>query len=233
MIYAHYEPVRLEYDVTLVIGDARSETIHVVYGETYSALAGVSDPVKSGYEFIGWYNGDTLVTSSSKVTEKSAHELTAKFAAKKIVVILNDIDMNGGNGIITVTYGSAYGECVDFKAPDAVVGYTFDGWYTQKTGGTQVTADTLVTDEAPHNLYARWTVKTYSVTLEYCDGVTASETKTDIEHGTSTSVFGTPERDGYTFDGWYTQAAGGDKVETVSDGRTLYAQWKSDVEVAE
>ncbi len=233
VIYAHYEPVRLEYDVTLVIGDARSETIHVVYGETYSALASVSDPVKSGYEFIGWYNGDTLVTSSSKVTEKSAHELTAKFAAKKIVVILNDIDMNGGNGIITVTYGSAYGECVDFKAPDAVVGYTFDGWYTQKTGGTQVTADTLVTDEAPHNLYARWTVKTYSVTLEYCDGVTASETKTDIEHGTSTSVFGTPERDGYTFDGWYTQAAGGDKVETVSDGRTLYAQWKSDVEVAE
>lgn len=36
------------------------------------------------------------------------------------------------------------------------VGYIFGGWYTEENGGTQVNADTVVTDTASHTLYAYW-----------------------------------------------------------------------------
>lgn len=35
-------------------------------------------------------------------------------------------------------------------------GYTFDGWYTKITGGTEVTRDTTVATAANHTLYAHW-----------------------------------------------------------------------------
>lgn len=41
----------------------------------------------------------------------------------------------------------------------------------------------------------------------------------------------TPTRDGYTFDGWFTEATGGEKVSTsttFSENATLYAQWSKD-----
>ena len=53
----------------------------------------------------------------------------------------------------TATYGSTYP-----ALPDATRtgGYTFDGWYTQKTGGTKVDDSTTVTTAANHILYAHW-----------------------------------------------------------------------------
>ncbi|MDR0875375.1 MAG: InlB B-repeat-containing protein, partial [Clostridiales Family XIII bacterium] len=38
-------------------------------------------------------------------------------------------------------------------------GYMFGGWFTERTGGSQVTADTIVTQAANHTLYAHWTSK--------------------------------------------------------------------------
>lgn len=39
-------------------------------------------------------------------------------------------------------------------------GYTFDGWYTTKTGGTKVTEDTVVSQDSSYTLYAHWTTNT-------------------------------------------------------------------------
>lgn len=38
-------------------------------------------------------------------------------------------------------------------------GYTFAGWYTAITGGTRVTAKTIVSTANDHDLYIRWTKK--------------------------------------------------------------------------
>lgn len=52
-------------------------------------------------------------------------------------------------------------------------GYVFEGWYTQKTDGTQVTSLTLMSTPQNHTLYARWrkiektTVMVGGVTLTY------------------------------------------------------------------
>lgn len=38
-------------------------------------------------------------------------------------------------------------------------GYTFDGWFTEATGGDLITEDNYVMDSLAHNLYAHWTIK--------------------------------------------------------------------------
>ena len=53
----------------------------------------------------------------------------------------------------TVTYDATYGT---LPTPTRI-GYTFVGWYTASSGGTQVTDSTKVTNSSNHTLYAQWT----------------------------------------------------------------------------
>ena len=44
-------------------------------------------------------------------------------------------------------------------------GYTFAGWYTAETGGTQVTNSTTLTTLSNHTIYAHWTINQYVLDL--------------------------------------------------------------------
>ena len=80
-------------------------------------------------------------------------------------------DLNGGSASrsniepMHVNRGSAYGGLpVPVRS-----GYVFDGWFTEETGGTRVTEDTIVPNAGKQTLYAHWREKTYTVTLELSD----------------------------------------------------------------
>lgn len=49
-------------------------------------------------------------------------------------------------------------------------GYTFKGWYTQATGGNEITADTIM-PSIDITIYAQWNINTYKVTYELNGGV--------------------------------------------------------------
>lgn len=125
----------------------------VTCGSTYGTLP---TPTRTGYDFDGWYtreSGGTKVTATTSVGTNPPTTLYAHWIAKKYTVTL---DANGGTVSMasrTATYGSTYP-----ALPDATRtgGYTFDGWYTQKTGGTKVDDSTTVTTAANHILYAHW-----------------------------------------------------------------------------
>jgi len=52
----------------------------------------------------------------------------------------------------TVTYQKKYGSLTK----PVRKGYVFVGWYTTKTGNTEVTSASTVTNKKAHTLYARW-----------------------------------------------------------------------------
>ncbi len=110
--------------------------------------------------------------------------------------------------------------------------YTFKGWYTAKTGGTKVTADTL--SLADQTLYAQFTGNSYVVTFDANTGSCGTKTikytadQANVKLPTATKA-------GYTFKGWYTAKTGGTKVTSVSNvykNRTVYAQWTANSYVA-
>ena len=67
---------------------------------------------------------------------------------------------NGGNvdkPSKTVEYNKEYGE---LETPTRA-GYTFNGWYTQQEGGTQIISTTKYTIQENQTLFAHWTIKEY------------------------------------------------------------------------
>jgi len=81
------------------------------------------------------------------------HTLYAQWTANVYTVTF---DANGGTapnpGTKEVTYAATYGDL----ATTTRDGYTFSGWFTQATGGSEVTSESTVTNPANHTLYAQW-----------------------------------------------------------------------------
>ena len=71
---------------------------------------------------------------------------------------------------------------------------------------------------------------TFTITFDANGGVCDTNSADTDAEGKLTNL-PTPTRDGYTFDGWFTKATGGEKVTTsttFSENATLYAQWSKD-----
>lgn len=99
----------------------------------------------------GFFEGDVLVTKWFTLTDVMSVE-----DYKSLPTYTVSLNANGGSvspSAITVRQGSTYG---DLPQPTRT-GYTFAGWYTAATGGTQVKATYGLSVNANHTLYAHWT----------------------------------------------------------------------------
>ena len=154
-------------------------------------------------------------------------------------------DICGGTlSSVTVTFDANEGECstaqkdvyycsVYGELPDAIRNrHNFLGWFTQALEGEQVTSSTVVTNPLPHSLYAHWEkIHTYyQVTWDLNDGTGAVNTTTQ-EVDELLTFPPEPNRDEYSFLGWFTAPDGGVQVtaETIydTDGpTTYYAHWE-------
>jgi uncharacterized repeat protein (TIGR02543 family) len=120
----------------------------VEYGKSGTEVQAIPN---TGYRFVQWSDGSTEnPRTDTNVTEYIS--VTAEFAANEYTV---SFDAQGGTvdpKMKSVTYDSSYGE---LPIPERM-GYAFIGWFTDKTEGVKVEADTIVTETSNHTLYARW-----------------------------------------------------------------------------
>ena len=113
--------------------------------------------------------------------------------------------------------------------------HSFDGWYTEKSGGTKVTTDTVFS--ANTTVYAHWT---YTGGGYYYPPVTYYTLRFETGGGSDiSSVQGTynayidltqyvPTWRGHTFTGWYSERSLKNKVSGVylTKDMTVYAGWR-------
>ena len=137
----------------------------VTIGKKYGPLP---TPNRYGYDFDGWYTEkiggeDKKVTETDVVGTNPPTTLYAHWTAGKCLVAL---DANGGKidtasgQVNTKNYTATYGSKYNFlPTPTRTGGYKFVGWYTEETGGTEITSDTTVTATKDHLLYAHWSLK--------------------------------------------------------------------------
>jgi arabinoxylan arabinofuranohydrolase len=117
-------------------------------------VGNLPQPSRSGYTFAGWY---TARTGGDRVDPRTTvRGDTVCYAHWIINKHTITFDPNGG------TLGAAEkARQVDYGAPIGTLpvpsrfGYTFNGWYTARTGGNWVTAATMVKGEI--TVYAQWT----------------------------------------------------------------------------
>jgi uncharacterized repeat protein (TIGR02543 family) len=179
-LYAHWTAKKYTILFNGNGGTASTASISVAFDETYGTL---STAIRTGYDFVGWFtekNGGSQIKSNTKVTVTREQTLYAHWTAKSYTV---SFDGNGGTPSTVstnVTYDKEYG-----TVPTATrTGYDFTGWFTAKTGGTEIKSDTKVTITAGQTLYAHWTVKSYKVSYtEIGTGYTIKVERTASPNG--------------------------------------------------
>lgn len=129
----------------------------VAEGESYTATVTWKSTKDCGYRFLGWYNGDTLVSADMSHTgtmPTADTTLIAKFTPASYAVTLDtaNADFYDGDGTATVFYREAYSLPVAFKQ-----GHNFLGW-------EHATSQELVTDATGASLDT-WRYISNTVTL--------------------------------------------------------------------
>ena len=112
-------------------------------------------------------------------------------------------------------------------------GYTFVEWNTAADGTGKTFDPTNDTFSAGTTYYAIWQVNQYAVTVNYNYNGAPAATSALADYGTKLSAIEVlsenPTRFGYSFAGWYLDAAGrivADLNEPLTQATTLYAKWQ-------
>lgn len=113
-------------------------------------------------------------------------------------------------------------------------GYVFDGWYTAASGGSQVTATTVITKDM--TVYAHWAVATYCIEYD-ANGGTGEPDPQVKTHGVNLTLSSVkPTKTGYTFTGWAASSTATSAVYqpggtfTANEDTILYAVWEKGCE---
>ena len=175
-----------------------------------SGLITLKEPTRVGYTFVGWYNGEQLVTTIDSNTLENI-SLTAKWTVNSYKLTF-DVDGN------LTEKNFKYGESVTAIENPTKVGHTFAGW-SKELPETMPANDITVE--------AKWAINSYDITYDLAGGVNSPENPTSYTIESGLITLKDPTRVGYTFVGWYN----GEQLVTTIDSNTLEnitltAKWK-------
>lgn len=135
---------------------------------------------------------------------------------------------NPDNGESISTQTIDRGEKFKEPAKPSKENHTFAGWYN---GDEEYNFSTVPTDDV--TLVAKWDINKYTVKFVSEHGSFEDQT---IEHGKpiDTDKLTIPEVEGYTFDGWYADAAHTKKFDfstPITGDTKVYAKWEKNAPV--
>ena len=189
-----------------------NEVIYVSEAE----FPGLLTSERTGYRFVGW----TCETYEYQESETSFHLVfKANWSEKEYVINYN---LNGGTATNLKEYGV---EDAAFTLTNPQrTGYTFVGW-TGTDLSQPIMNVTIPTGSHGDRTYtANWQANTYSVSFDTAGGSCTTTEKTYTYD--SSATLPTPQRDAYTFAGWYngTQKVTSGTWKTPTNV-TLVAKW--------
>ncbi len=225
--YAYYiqndTPLPSEYTITFYADGGVVDTIETAGNETLVLPAA---PNKDDHSFEGWFFDSGTWQNELTETTYADKPLTEDVGVYAYYKKTEDpeppqkytvqFDTDGGTAVGDMTVS-----VIDISPVTTREGYTFDGWYTEAAFANRVTFPYDVTKA--QTLYAKWEKNKYTVQFDTDGGTVVGDmTVSVIEQSPVTT------REGYTFDGWYTEAAFANRVTfpyDVTKAQTLYAKW--------
>ena len=176
---------------------------------------------------------DKFLMPNDNVEVKAIFEKDAPPAPTEFIVTF---DGNGGTssvGSMTTTNQ----KLTSLPSASRSGSYSFDGWYTEKSGGTKITTDTVFS--ANTTVYAHWTytggggggynppVTYYTLRFETGGGSDIPSVREAYNTYIDLTKY-VPTWRGHTFIGWYTERSLMNKVSGVylTKDMTVYAGWR-------
>ena len=207
----------------------------ILYGKnpqmvTASEEISLSEPVREGYVFLGWYNGIEDGDRYDSVGGENASNLTLYALWQKTDEFFTiSYELNGGKSECENPVSVGAGEVHELYGASKT-GYDFVGWNDEPDGsGTYY--DALYGIDENLTLYAIFTPHRYLVQYVY-DGIYEGQSvnPNHITYGDEVDLLPVWLY-GYEFVGWYTEEEGGNKITTINkenilDITVLYARYE-------
>ena len=226
LLYAYWTPVSQPLTVSFDPrnGD-QTVSIAVVAGASVGDLWPTA-PTRTGYTFSGWFTG--VDGSGTRYYQDSQIDAdTALYAHWVPSTQSVTVTFNPENGQAATTRSVVQNAQIGELPVPLRDGYSFLGWFTAPgEAGTQVTAASTV--GADTGLYAHWAPIPVPMVSVSFDSGTGEAVVVSVPSGTAVggSWPDDPVRDGFVFDGWFTEAGA---LVTASDpisaATALYARW--------
>ncbi|AHN24207.1 InlB B-repeat-containing protein [Lysinibacillus varians] len=237
-LYAKWKVV--QHEVTFNTGGGSAMPSQLVDDNT--VLIGPSVPTKQGYIFAGWYKEAALINQWD-LTNDVVTSATTLFAKWKVVQYEVTFNTNGGSGIPSQMVD------INMKINEPTIpikqGYTFGGWYKEATltNGWDFKKDTIT---GKTTLFAKWFVNSspdssnnssdsspQNVTVYFETNGGSVLGHLSVAHDTKIATLPIPKKEGYTFGGWYKEAALINEWDLTKDRVTketkLYAKWIANI----
>ena len=227
--YAFYEEISnidpAKHTISFYVDDILFTSIETSGNESISLP---SAPKKDNYEFKGWFFDNNSFKNELKedtyLNISLDEDVNVYSFYEEIIEPIDEFQVtfetNGGNKMDPLITSLILEEPIPTKE-----GYTFLGWYLEKTFISKVNFPFEVTKDI--TLYAKWEANTYNVHFELNGGKGVDDLKTN-----EILIEPIPTKEGYTFLGWYLEETFISKVNfpfEVTKDITLYAKWEEEL----
>lgn len=184
-------------------------------------------PPKENHTFAGWYNGDEKFDFDADTTKApNVLNLVAKWDINQYTVKF--VSEHGSFEDQTIEHGKPID--TGKLTPPIVEGFTFDGWYADKTYNTEFDFTKPITSNT--TVYAKWTAKDYEVSFITEHG--NAPTSQNVPYNKTATDPGELMAEGYTFIGWYADEAHKTKFDfstPITGDTKVYAKWEKNAPV--
>ena len=189
----------------------------------------------AGYHFKEWQvmSGDVTIKDDKFTMPNANVEVKAIFEEDVPAPTEFIVTFDAGDGTPSVGSMTTTNQKLSSLPSASRSKHSFDGWYTEKSGGTKITTDTVFS--ANTTVYAHWTYigggynppVYYTLTFETNGGDKLSPVSGSYNALIDLSKY-VPKRSGYAFTGWYSERSLTNKVSGVylTKDMTVYAGWR-------
>ena len=179
-------------------------------------------PSREGHTFGGWFKEADCINAWNFASETVTANFTL-YAKWTIGTYTVAFDAQGGTAVDPVTV--TYGEKVTEPADPTRDGFDFGGWFKEAacTNAWDFDADAV---KGATTLYAKWTaIPVFAVTFDSQGGSAVEDAS--VARGQKVTKPAAPVREGYTFDGWFTEddEEWNFDADVVTEDMTLFAKW--------
>lgn len=162
----------------------------------YDSTITLATPSRAGYQFTGWSDGNTTWETGDRMPDSNL-SLTAQWTLINYpITYVMDFGFNDNANPSSYTILDATITLID----PTKEGHTFLGWFTDAGFNNSITSIPQGSTGA-FNIYAKWLINTYTVTLDVAEGDPLTQTSFTYTFASTLSL-PTPTRLGFNFTGW-------------------------------
>ena len=209
--------------------------IVVIKNNFYGSLFESINIERIGYQFAGWYMDPTYTGIPLQHNEllNTKENITVYAKWNLISFPINYYNFPNNNEYSINNPNSYTIESSFVFINPTCTGYTFLGWYDNADFMGEAISEIVSGTIGEKSLYAKWEANTYIITLNpNASNASCTSYSDSVVFGSILSIEGTAIREGYSFDGWYTNSSCtgdmyvcGQSIWDIANNTTLYAKW--------